>query len=564
MKKPRNTARTIVFAAFETEFARCGGLAAVMERLPKRLAKSEPAFTIAPYFGNITGNKPVNDQIDNTGVKFDLRFGSERRTVNVLRHVDPNDYTTYLLQSDGYFTAPKDPYFNPEDPDRLLVDSMFFAASVPKALVALDMTRDLILHLQDWESASVAHTVRLESSIKSAACMLTLHNPYDRGISEGESSLISADNLPGETVLTKMIPVTDGALTTVSRRFARELTSEPLHTQIFADHLQTLFRNRGIVGVDNGLFGDHEFPFSNTALNKAERGNFRLIQKEKWDRRIALSEEIKKYLHSIKDRSDVAVWGRGLDLSDPRLPVFLFLGRDDPRQKGYDIAAEAIRTIPIGRARYIFTPMPGDEGFDGLDFLRELAEERPGEVIVFPFRIARDPFIALQRGSSFMAMFSLYEPFGGANEAYLAGMPVVARATGGLIQQTAPHEHSCLSPYGKQLVGEYHSKDARPTGFLFRESEEVDDVKAWQTIIDCAYLHAESKIDRIGDRRGIPLYDAMVNDAARTLEAAVDLYATDQDSYAEMIYSGFLMLENFSWDRAIAEYRRLYDSISVV
>ncbi len=561
MRIPHKAKRTIVFVTFETEFAPCGGLAAVMKIFPKQLAKTESCCTIGPYFENITSGKPISAQITNTGIEYALRFGDNSHVVKVLRHADDNGYTTYLLQSDGCFTAPKDPYINPGNPTKLLYDSLFFCAMVPKALAALGETSDLVLHLQDWESASVAHTMKKVDAIESAACILTLHNPYDRGINGRDAGLISARDLPGETILTKMIPLVDGSLSTVSRNFADELTNDPLHTQVFADHLQEQFKRRGIVGIDNGLFGKHEFPFSDDAHREAKHGGFALIRKEKWERRIALSETIDKYLRDISGNPDAQVWGDGLDLSDPRLPVFLFLGRDDPRQKGYDVAAEAIRTIPEGKARYIFTPMPGDEGFDGLNFLKNLAAQRPGEVMVFPFRLDPEPFMALQRGSSFMAMFSLYEPFGGANEAYLAGMPVVARATGGLVQQTIPHESSALSPHGQQLIKKYHGQGGKPTGFLFREPSLKDDVDGWQKIVDCAYLHGEQGADRIEDRRGIPLYDEMVKRAGQSLESAIELYSSDQDAYAEMIYNGFKMLDNFSWDRAIVEYRRLYDSV---
>ncbi len=559
--RPRRAGRTIVFVTFETELAPCGGLAAVMKWLPRQLAATESCFTIGPHFRIITRSKPVSSQIIDTGIEFSVQFGPESHQTRILKHVDSGGYTTYLLDSDGRFTAPRDPYFNPEDPHKLLHDSLFFCAAVPKALVALGEVRDLILHLQDWESAAAAHTIRHEPRIVSAACMLTLHNPYDKGLNTGEASLVSAQNLPGETVLTRMIPLVDGGLTTVSRNFAKELTGDPLHTQVFADHLQDLFRKRGVVGIDNGLFGKLVFPFSEEARREAESGNFDPIREEKRKRRIELAETIEAYLRDMAGDPHTDVWGESLDLADAKLPVFLFLGRDDPRQKGYDVAAEAIRGIPIGKARYIFTPMPGDEGFDGLNFLRTLALERPGEVMVFPFRLAPGPFVSLQRGSSFMAMFSLYEPFGGANEAYLAGMPVVARATGGLVQQIVPQSDTALDWYGQRLVREYHAQGAEPTGFLFREPAAEDSATGWQRIVDCRYSKREPMGDRVEDRRGIPLFDEMVRRACASLQAAIELYSSDQIGYARMIYSGFLMLDNFSWERAVNQYQKLYDAV---
>ena len=45
-----------------------------------------------------------------------------------------------------------------------------------------------------------------------------------------------------------------------------------------------------------------------------------------------------------------------------------------------------------------------------------------------------------QAGATFAVMPSFYEPFGAATEAYLAGTPVIARATGGLTGQVVDHD----------------------------------------------------------------------------------------------------------------------------
>ena len=234
-------------------------------------------------------------------------------------------------------------------------------------------------------------------------------------------------------------------------------------------------------------------------------------------------------------------------------------GRDDPRQKGYDVAAAAIRRIPRGEARYVFTPIPGDEGLDGLRFLKTLADERPGEVKVFPFRMAQG-YQELQRGSSFIVMCSLYEPFGGATEGYAVGTPVVARATGGLVQQVAPYTSGSEGGAVRRLAQRFHPRNAPPTGFLFREPDlPLDDLVAgWRTIVDCAYWPVG---DRVADRSGASLFDAMVEEASQALQDAIDLYARDRLGYARMIYAGFGMLDRFPWERAVRKYRSIYDDV---
>jgi glycogen synthase len=498
---------------------------------------------------------------------------------------DPGGCETYLLSSEGFFTAPVDPYVNPlypaepvdpyanpVMPEKLVEDALFFCAAVPGALDALAQEgriqpRDWILHLQDWETACAAQAIRRYPTIGPVACVLTLHNPYDRYLSPMESpvigDLVSHLGLGYDNVLAQMIPLADGPLSTVSQNFADELTGDPLHSHGFARHLQHLLVGKGVVGIDNGLFGEHRFPFSEEAHEQAQQGNYEVIRREKWERREKLGQVLEAYQRELgqESKANRRAWGGDLTLSDPQIPVFLILGRDDPRQKGYDVVAEAIRRIPEGKARYIFTPMPGDEGLLGLSFLEKLAQDRSGEVKVFPFRLDADPFQALKDGSSFMVMSSLYEPFGAATEAYLAGMPVVARATGGLVQQITPYPSAALSRQGRQLAALFHDRDSEPSGFLFREPSVPDPVQDWQRILECGYWQGRIKGDRIRDRRGIALFEAMVQRAAWAFQDAIDLYTSNQEGYARMIFHGYKTLDRFSWERAVAEYRRLYDRV---
>jgi glycogen synthase len=575
-KRPNREGRTIVFVTFETRFAPSGGLGAVMKVLPNHMAEHEKCSILAPYFEQIVGPLP-------TLTTFTLPLKGKLHTVEVRQVTDPGGLNTYLLSSEGFFTAPLDPYVNPLDPsepmdpyvnpvvpEKLVEDALFFCAAVPNALVALSQKglirlQDLIFHLQDWETACTAQAIRRHPAIESVACVLTLHNPYDRYLGLMDSpivgDLVSYLGLEYDNVLAQMIPLTDGPLSTVSQNFADELTGDPLHSHVFARHLQHLLASKGVVGIDNGLFGQHRFPFSEEAHEQARQGSFEVIRQEKWERREKLGQVLEAYQRELarENNANKRTWGADLTLSDPRLPVFLILGRDDPRQKGYDVAAEAIRMIPEGKARYVFTPMPGDEGFLGLGFLKKLAHDRPGEVKVFPFRMDPAPFQALKEGSSYMVMSSLYEPFGAATEAYLAGMPVVARATGGLVQQVTPYPCAALSREGRQVAALFHARDSEPTGFLFREPSIPDPVRDWQRIVDCGYWQQSTKGDRIEDRKGTPLFEAMVQRAAWALQDAIDLYTSNQADYARMIYYGYRALDRFGWDRAVRGYRQLYD-----
>jgi glycogen synthase len=217
-------------------------------------------------------------------------------------------------------------------------------------------------------------------------------------------------------------------------------------------------------------------------------------------------------------------------------------------------------------ARFIFTVIPGDEGLEGLDFMKQLAEERPGDVCVFPHRVVKDVFTALREGCSFMVMGSMYEPFGAASEAYLCGMPVVARATGGLAQQVAPHplcldRENVLSLDGRRVVKLYHTARCKPTGILYREQASfADEVEGWRTIIDCRYWEMNPKGLRTEDRSRTMLYQGMQNSAAEALTLATELYR-DENAYAEMITNSLGMLKKFSWKKAVTRYHeKLYQA----
>lgn len=557
--------QTIVFATFESEFAPLGGLAAVMRFLPKRIAETHngECLIIAPFFREITKcQRQIYEHIRSTGVHVQITFGKRREEVEVFQYQDEKGFRTLLLDAQAFFNSPCDcgdppdpqtpcnPYLDPSHPNQLLQDALFFCKAVPEALVSLGYTKNLVLYLQDWETACLALTAKENPGIQSAVCLLTLHNPYDKPLGKRDLPKISGKARRGRTVLSSMIPLLDGPLSTVSENFAAELVQDPLHTLVYAPHLQRAFKKRQIVGINNGLFGRIDFP--QAALDAADHEDFNGILREKSRRR----EEL---IQVLMDYQPDQAWG-SLNFTNFDGPIFLLFGRDDPRQKGYDVAAAAIEQIPRGKAKYIFTPIPGDEGVKGLGFLKQLAGDRPGEVKVFPFRMQRG-YGELQKGASYVVMCSLYEPFGGATEGYAAGTPVVARATGGLVQQVCPYPSPCLTDDVRRLASHYHRSFNAPSGFLFREPDlKRKDVRAgWRRIVACAYW---PKGNRMLDRKGTLLFDAMVDQAARAIKDAIELYTQNQVAYAAMIHHGFKILDRFSWDSSVRKYQALANSLS--
>ncbi|MHA1733076.1 MAG: glycogen/starch synthase [Promethearchaeota archaeon] len=552
------TQESVLFVAFENEFAPCGGLAAVMRNLPRAFARRGRASLVTPFFPEIERCADAHyfqGKIANTGIRYSVGYGGEDYTVRVLRYSEELDsgrrYDIYFLQSCQFFLAPKNPYVYPGDEERLFEDACFFCAAVPPLLGELDPGSADVINLQDWQTALLVETVPrgLDSRF-----VLTLHNPYDHALTgEALGKLRNTDPVPlpwSTTVLQYTLPKMAG-VSTVSENFARELVDDPLQAEVFAPQLRTGLRSKGVVGIDNGNFTGVSFPPLTGAAEimeykKGKRASFAGLLGTKAGR-------------EMLDRG----WGRG-DFSDASIPLFLLFGRDDPRQKGFDVAAQAIREVLRSEgedfARFAFTPIPGPKGLESLYFLKELAEEFEHSVVVFPFRMGVG-YAELQASATYLVMASLYEPFGGATEGYAAGVPVVARATGGLVEQVYPLNYADLPERERELVDEYHSVGGRPTGFLFREVPPADIVGDWRSILRAKFLDTCPVGDPIEERGGLELFRNMVSAAGAAIKQAALLYSEDPGSYAIMVVNGLELLTRFSWERASSEYaKKLYDS----
>ena len=418
-----------------------------------------------------------------------MPFGGGEVPLTIL-HDDGQPTPWYLLRAGGFFegdggASGADPYQDRRrDPllrDRLLRDSLFFAAALPHALAALGIRRDVILHAHDWELASCGLTVKealLDGVLERALTVLTLHNPYDRGLSVTDLALLTPRCDPldwpphparrearRQTVLQAMVPLFDAPLTTVSRRFAHELTEDPLLVGHFVDHLQEVFGAQTVQGIDNGPFGPLTPPFGD-AVTQAEAGDWAPLRAAKQAARAAMLQVLEDLpaTHETYGRLLGAEGGAPTSLPGD-VPVFFMFGRLDPGQKGFDLLARAIEAQPEGAARYVLAPLTTPEAAPFLQDLRHLARQRLGEVVVFPQRIQRG-YAELMAGASFAVLPSFYEPFGAATEPLLAGTPVVARATGGLSDQI----RDALDTHG--------------AGYLFRETiPETDDAqRGWREV----------------------------------------------------------------------------------
>lgn len=560
--------RRIAFLAYETPFAPCGGIASVMKLLPGQIRRvsGDEVCVITPFHHLIERTKSIEPRMKKTG-DFNISFRGVPIRTALLKFEDEVPYYFIKPLDDTFFTGNPNPYLVGETPaeisESLLRDSLFFGRAVAEALKVIDAVSGWTLMMQDWETAGAALAFSGES--ERPRMFITLHNSYDSRATDSDLHAAGIDPLScpayypqpflkTETVLARALQIVGSPIFTVSEQFASDLTSERLHTEITAPHLQGLLRGR-LLGINNGLFAERAL--EDSILDKARRRDFRALRKWKNGRR----NNAVQSLRTMKPSHAEPLWGDigKFDHGGDSTCWFVMAGRDDPRQKGYDVAVSAARDFILagGDARFFFFPVPGDEGREGLRFLKDLAEAFPDKVLAFPF-MWKEGFSTVLQGSSYGVMPSFYEPFGMANEFYLSGTVGIGRATGGIVQQIIPlRAASAFSSAAERLSIRWHSESARPTGILFREEDAASSASADWRAINAETRRSGRYADRVSERSRIALFASMAQELAAAFSDGARIYRQNPDLYCGMLVDGIDYISNtFSWERAAQEYCR--------
>jgi Glycogen synthase len=547
--------RTVVFVFFENNYAALGGLAAIAKCLPKFMKEAgENVVFFSPFHRN---NKNIQQAYrDGHFVTLfeDMRFacGNFVSKVTCLQDISA-EVPAYFCALDNCFVPQEDPY-DYSDPAMLGLDSLVFCAALPAVLNKLGLKKNLLFHAHDWETSAVALTSKmavLGGRLTSAKTVLTLHNSYDAHLSGSLMSKFFGMTVSTDTFLRTFIPLCNGPLTTVSTPFAHEMRFDPLQTGVFTRHLQHAFSQNPPIGVENGVFGDQAAPFSASALARCEKQDFTLLLKEKEGLRQGLIARMQSY------RNDHIMGRIEFPENVEGVPVFFMTGRLDLMQKGFDAGLLAFQRLERGRAKLFFGLNIGSKSGDFssnsalLDFLNEAVLQCRGDLTVWPFRIPAKDYDILIKGASYLLMPSFYEPFGSATEGFIAGTPVVARATGGLWTQVQGCNEVYVPPFYGNLFKQRGPMQC-PTGILFREQfPDLISENEWNNILKLP----------LRERAASALYEAIVESAYGALETAVDIFA-DPLRYGPLIANGFKSLSSFSWAGSVEKYRKVYDRAS--
>jgi starch synthase len=395
-------------------FSKTGGLADMVGALAKALARAGHRIGIVtPLYLGIRERYPALKRID---LPLDFALGVRRVRGEVWALETAPGLTVYFVEEPEFFQRSglyqKDGVDYPDNCERFT----FFSKAVAHLALHLPWKPEL-LHANDWQTGLSAlflhHQRRMPGWAEAPRVCTTIHNLAYQGVFP--ASQYALTNLPwdyfapsgvefyGQINCLKAGIACADAITTVSPRYAREIT-----TETFGCGLDGLLRQRSDVlfGILNGVDYDEWNPISDAYIPH----NFCANQLAgKLPNKLALQVEF------------------GLP-ADPAVPLFGNIGRL-VEQKGVDIMLGALREmlnapiqfVQIGNGSPVFQRA-----------YQDLVKQFPNKASV---RIGFDEGLShrIEAGCDFFLMPSRFEPCG-LNQMYSLryGTVPIVRATGGL------------------------------------------------------------------------------------------------------------------------------------
>ncbi|OGC70449.1 hypothetical protein A2415_02595 [candidate division WWE3 bacterium RIFOXYC1_FULL_39_7] len=382
-----------------------GGLGDVVGALPKALEKiGVNVDVIVPFFPFA---KTENLNLYKS-MELYVPYEGDNHMVEVFKTKLPaSNVDVFLLKNSEYFLE----YGKKDKPSPVseVETFSFFDRAVVEFIKSGFNTYDLI-HCNDWHTGLITHLLSDELEAERPATLFTVHNLLYQGISSadlvndvglipGIHPLLDWDIADGDINFMQQGITSSDFVNTVSPSYAKEILTDEYGAN-FTDILQA--REGRLTGILNGI--DYSaFPRSYNETNwETYKPNFK-------------KDLIKQFeLDNAGDK-----------------PIFAFVGRLDPNQKGLDILCESMPDILDLDVNFV---MLGDGDPIWRDRLIEISN-KPKYKGKFGIKLAFDLELAklMYAGSDFLVVPSRYEPCGLIQmiSMWYGTVPVV-RDTGGL------------------------------------------------------------------------------------------------------------------------------------
>jgi len=406
--------RILVASSELHPFSKTGGLADMVAALGKGLARAgHRAGIVTPLYAGIRERCP---SLKRANLPLELALGMRRVHGEVWTLERETGLTIYFVDQPEFFQRAglyqKDGLDYPDNAERFI----FLSKAVAHLARHLDWKPEFV-HLNDWQTGFAAlmlhHERQVEGRLDTARCCITIHNLAYQGLFPASQYALA--NLPwdyfkpsgvefyGQVNCLKAAISFADAITTVSPRYAREITTEE-----FGCGLDGLlrFRKASLHGILNGVDYDEWSPSENHHVRhpySAENMGGKSRNKAELQQEYGLPVEASR-------------------------PLFGNIGRL-VEQKGVDIMLGALEEMLEAGFQFVLLGT-GSPEFQSA--YRDLALRFPRQVGV---RIGFDEGLShrIEAGCDFFIMPSRFEPCG-LNQMYSLryGTIPIVRATGGL------------------------------------------------------------------------------------------------------------------------------------
>jgi starch synthase len=478
----------ILFASSEVHpFSKTGGLADMVGALGRALAVAgHEVHIVTPLYRGIREKFSSLQRVD---WQFNLSLGAKREQGTLWSLELEKRLTIYFVDHPGFFDR-RGIYFEnnisyPDNAERFI----FFTKCVVN-LARYSSWQPDIVHLHDWQTALVPalmlHQNRAEGWRNPPPTCLTIHNLAYQG--NFPKNAFALTNLPeyfftpeavefyGQLNCLKAGILFADVITTVSPRYAREITTEPLGCGL-DDRLRQ--RRKQLFGILNGV----DYDEWNTTQNSFLPHKYSV---ENLEGKAANKQSLQKEL-GLPERKDVPLFGTISRLAE---------------QKGVDIELGALEEMLRADIQFVLLGSGAATFEKGY---QKLAERFPDKVAV---QLGYNEGLAhrIEAACDFFLMPSLFEPCG-LNQMYslrYGAIPIV-RATGGLDDSVIDYTQDTLRANGIKFQ-EYSTRAlakavrkalavyGRPALFLkFRQNAMTADFSWAQTVDEYLKVYATAK-----------------------------------------------------------------------